>query len=1180
MGRRLATAWGLLLAGAVLAAPPPGPPQFQVLRSSDGLPSNMAQVVRQDHDGFIWIGTRHGLARYDGAAFRHWRNDPRDPASLAGNDVTALLVDRLGRLWCGIEGGGVSLLQADGRFRHFRHVEGRSDSLGSDDVMALAEDIDGAIWVGTYLGGLARIAADGKVTRFEHSADDAHGLRSNFVLGLHGDRQGRLWIGTDRGLDVRLADGRFVAVDLAAADAPPAAMVAAFWAEDDGDMLVGLRGGVVRVGADLVARGPVGAPLRSTVTAIVRERGGRLWVATAQGLLRADGEGWHRFAAGEQAQGEVPGARAFDAMRDREGNLWFAFPDGGVARLSPQPQRFAVWRHRRGEAASLTHSRLTGVAVDPYGGAWVVSDNDGLDHVAADGSVRRHGARIPNDSALRAVAATGGEVWIGRWRGVLRYRPADGRIDELAVGARADVLPEAPVVLLRVAADGALWAVARGGGVSRIDPHTATIRTWAPAFGTLGHADITALRFDRDGQPWVVGSRGFERFDPAADRFVGVSGPMSPPVEAFAFAADGSLWLHRLGVLERHRQVAGRLQRVEVIDIDDGWPVMEARDIHVDAEDALWVAGFQGLWRVAPATRHLRMYAERDGLPSAEFVGGPLAADAEGNLYAATLGGLVAFDPRALQRPAAVAPVQVTALSVRRDGVTVDLDPHAEITLGHADRDLRVEARALSFATAGAHRFAFRLQPDEAGWIDTGTSGERMFSQLPAGLHALSVRVADADGNAGELPLPLAIRVAPAPWRHPLAWLAYGLLVLAIAMLAWRIQHRRVEQRHRLALAEERRVNAERLDAAKSAFLADMSHEIRTPMTGVLGMTELLQRTPLEPRQREYVDAIASSGELLLRLVNDSLDLARIESGRLVLDPRPFDPRALVREVAAHGRALAADKGLELRVAIDDDAPACVRGDVLRLRQVLLNLVHNALKFTEHGGVELRLGRAGERLRFRVADSGPGLSAEMRERLFHRFEQSEGISRRFGGSGLGLAIARQLVERMGGCIGVDTSPGKGSLFTVELPLEVVDAAAASTAPAPSAQGAQGLCVLVVEDDPTVARVLVGLLGELGHRARAVGNGLAALAEASRGGFDLAIVDLDLPGIDGLQLARLLREREQGSGQRLGLLAVSASAHGDEDALARAAGMDGFLRKPVDMAALARLLARIATPGER
>src|SRR5690606_11654289 len=196
---------------------------------------------------------------------------------------------------------------------------------------------------------------------------------------------------------------------------------------------------------------------------------------------------------------------------------------------------------------------------------------------------------------------------------------------------------------------------------------------------------------------------------------------------------------------------------------------------------------------------------------------------------------------------------------------------------------------------------------------------------------------------------------------------------------------------------------SEQLVEAKSSFLATLGHEIRTPMTGVLGMSELLMATPLDERQLGYASAIQQSGQMLLRLVNDSLDIARIDAGKLALDDVQLDPAALLREVAGMQQVLAQQKGLSIEVKVGPDVPALVWGDETRIKQILLNLVNNAIKFTERGGVSLRLTRLGaNHLRFHVADTGPGMSAEVCARLFNRFEQAAGVMRRHGGSGLGL----------------------------------------------------------------------------------------------------------------------------------------------------------------------------------
>jgi len=376
-----------------------------------------------------------------------------------------------------------------------------------------------------------------------------------------------------------------------------------------------------------------------------------------------------------------------------------------------------------------------------------------------------------------------------------------------------------------------------------------------------------------------------------------------------------------------------------------------------------------------------------------------------------------------------------------------------------------------------------------------------------------------------------------------------------------------------------------------------MGHEIRTPMTGVLGMTELLLRTALDGTQRVYAESIQRSGRVLLRLVNDSLDLARIEAGKLELIEAPFDLHALLRELAALEQPVAQAKGLAWQMQIAADVPRQVRGDAVRVEQVLLNLIGNAIKFTERGAITLTLERCGADVRCSVRDTGPGIAAPLRARLFQRFEQAEGAPRR-SGSGLGLAICRELVARMGGTIALHSAPGQGSTFSVTLPLRAVaatDAAAqdcslegasldqASFVPAASARVAPAhgaaLQVLLVEDDATVAAVIAGLLQAQGHAVERAANGLAALAAVETARYDVAVIDLDLPGVDGLSLARLLRARQsQGLPAPPALVGISARSVGDEEALCRAAGMDAFLRKPVSGDMFAECLRRVGASG--
>jgi signal transduction histidine kinase/ActR/RegA family two-component response regulator/streptogramin lyase len=1190
MRRIVAMLCGGLLCVAAWAGPPPAAPWFETLQVADGLPSNEIYTLRQGSDGFVWIGTRDGLARYDGIDFRIWRHDPDDPHSLPSNDVSALLIDRNGRVWCGGEASGLNALTESGGFRHYRHDKDDPDSLGSDDVFAIAEDAGGSIWVGTYLGGLNRLREDGSFERIEHDPADPASLRSTTVVSLAADALGRLWIGTDNGLDVRLSEGSLTHVELPGLAVPGEKLqIGSLRVLDDGSVLVGSDRGVVRVGADLgVGETLFAQPSRMPTMAVLGEAGGGYWIGTTAGLWRQGAEGELRFGGGDALPGDLPSARVMDLLRDHEGGLWIALLDGGIARLPARWRNFSVWRHRAGESDSLTHTHSEAVSVDVEGNLWISSARDGIDRIdARSGRVERFGSRLRvQGSPLRSLLRVGDDLWVGHFRGIRRYSLKNASHVELPVAdASPTALPRGGVNRLTPGTDGMLWASLRGGGVARVDPASAAIHSYSVAAATLGNADIADLVLDARNDPWVAGALGVERFDRHADRFAPVAGSPREPVHALAFAHDGALWLHRLGALERYELRDDTMQLSLRLGNAQGWPAMHVSDLHIAADDGVWIASQRGLWRVDARGQVVRRFSERDGLPSAELIGA-FAAGANGEVYINTRAGLVAFDPAAISLDSPAPPLQITRVSVRRDGAMLVLDPAGPLRLEYADRDLTVEARVLSFLNPGGNSYRYRLDDFDKDWIDTGARGERVFSQLPAGDYRLHVRAANADGVWSANALELDIAVAPAPWRTGTAYLAYFVAAFLLVLLALRAWRHRVDQRHAVILAEEKRRAAEELALAKSKFLANMTHEIRTPMTGVLGMAELLRGTRLDDRQRGYAEAISRSGDLMLRLINDSLDLARIEAGKLQLDRRALNPAEIVREVVALEAPLAERKGLVLNAQVDATIPGAFNGDAMRIKQVLLNLVNNAIKFTERGTVTVDLARdESGALVFSVSDTGPGMNADMRERLFGRFEQSSEVARH-GGSGLGLAICHELVELMGGSIEVGSELGVGTRFSIRLPLVEAPPRPRDQAvprrrigdrplqpPAPSVQAGVAAHVLLVEDDATIAAVVSGMLEVAGHRVTHAPHGLAALAALEQPGIDLALVDLDLPGIDGLQLARLLRERERKQGTtHLPMIAITARATGDEEAQARDAGMDGFLRKPLNGRSLEQAMA--------
>ena len=669
----------------------------------------------------------------------------------------------------------------------------------------------------------------------------------------------------------------------------------------------------------------------------------------------------------------------------------------------------------------------------------------------------------------------------------------------------------------------------RTGGLDRRPRtgHAGLRRDGSPLRGSMlivATDACTTLRLDPAGMSWRSGDASLLRWN--GQHFLTFPLAPGPGVDAFAFSATNRVWVARLGALEAYEWNGSSLVFRERFDTDDGLPAVSVSSMIVSANGQVWLGTMRGLMLYSPALRRARMFGVQDGLADPDVSLTDLVLGEDGIALAVSTSGLVLFDAD-MRLPELSAPrLVVESLGAMRDEDALRFDPAGPVRLHAQDRDLRITARLLSFADPRAHRYRFRLDGHDPDWV-TQHGGERVFSRLDPGNYRLHVQASAADG-AWSRPATVAVTVLPPWWRTPQAT---GALAILAASLVWWLafQYRqRLRRRHAFVLAMHTRDLAEQASHAKTRFLATLGHEVRTPMTGVLGMSELLLGTGLDARQRSHVESIRRAGDHLLRLVNDALDLARIEAGKLELDIEPFDLRVLVDEIAMLMAPMAERKGLQFSDAIGAGAPRCLLGDCGRVRQILLNLIGNAIKFTERGEVSLRV----EPLQphgvcFEVVDTGPGLDDEQCARLFQRFEQAQGArtAARHGGSGLGLAISQELAAAMGGSIHVRSTIGKGTRFRVELPLHGADdedcAAAAAPVTEPQHAG-EALQLLLVEDDAIVAEAIAGLLRLRGHQVTHAAHSLAALIEVARTRFDVALLDLDLPGMDGLALARHLR----------------------------------------------------------
>jgi ligand-binding sensor domain-containing protein/signal transduction histidine kinase/CheY-like chemotaxis protein len=1143
----------------------PETPRFRVIGVVDGLPSSSINVIARDHAGYMWLATPDGLARYDGIGVRVWRHEPGNVEGLPGNNVQALHVDAQDRIWVATEGGGLSML--DPQRRHFRHYRmADHPQIGSDDTWAIASR-DGVLWFGTYGGGLHRLARDGRITRFMPDAGDPHSLPADTVMTLAFDARGVLWIGTTAGIAHWNGHG-FERIAL------PGSATASivFSLTVDGDALwAGTSAGVFRRGPDGRWVSPSWSPTferPNAMTAIARDRDGQFWIGSQRGLWRTRADG-----IPGPVHGSGPGiAKAVTSLLlQDDGALWAPVPGIGLGYLRSDWRQLAQFARA---ADGLSGEMYRGIAPARRGGVWLAGFSGAPERLGFDGVVERMPPRtlaLLRDVKFTAIVEDAhGTLWLGHRQGLVRV-DANGTVRQWREGDAVDGTLPGQVDLLRMAPDGSLWLSCNGGGVQQRDTASGKVlRVIVANTHGMGAADIEALAFAADGQPWIAGDRGVARWDAARQRFDWLPTLGGSRVYALAFDGIDRLWLSRLTGIERYRRRGDAWQRETTIGTADGIPAVEAAGMQLDRMHRVWLATMRGLFRWDGARRQVRHFGVQDGLGSQEFLDRAIALTDTGVLAAANSnGGVVLLDTTAPEPMPSRPELRIDQVAVRRDGHWQALPAGNAIDLSPQEHELRVRARLLAFEDPHDNRYDSRLDGFDHGWVAQGAHGERVFSGLPPGHYRMHLRAKDAAGNrSGEQVL--RFRVLPPWWRTPWSLAGFagvGVLLLWFAAMSYRA---RLRQRNAWQLAEHTRELAEQASQAKTHFLATLGHEVRTPMTGVLGMSELLLGTSLDMRQRGYAESIRNAGNHLLRLVDDALDLARIEAGKLQLDPQPFAPRVLVADVVALMAPVAQRRGLHFDGVVAADVPEALHGDPLRIKQVLLNLLGNAIKFTERGSVGLQVAvQSPMGVCFEVRDTGPGLSAEQQSRLFRRFEQAEGhrTAARYGGSGLGLAICQQLAMAMDGRIEVESAPGQGTCFRVELPLPVAKMVEVTAGTLVAFDASRSLDLLLVEDDPIVAEVMAGLLQAQGHRVTHAGHGLTAMAEAANAHFDAALLDLDLPGMDGVALARLLRAQ----GFDAPLLAVTARADAEVEAQSHAAGFDGFLRKPLTGAMLAEAI---------
>ncbi|KZN67284.1 hypothetical protein N478_17835 [Pseudoalteromonas luteoviolacea S4060-1] len=1170
------------------------------LTAEEGFASSEIYSIIQDQQGFLWFGTaENGVMRYDGRKVTLFEFDSDNINGLSHNDAGNLMLDRNGDIWVGTWGGGANRYDPKtGQFENFIHDPKRSDSISANRIQSLYHDLDGSIWLGSYDKGLNRFIENDRFEHVQVGSSIAQGLSHNRIWDIENNDKDSLWVATSYGLnlyDKQQNTFRYFFPDPSNDTPTGANEIRHILKTSKGVLFVGTQQGPFSfdpITGEFSEIGVIGKVHLGQVNSMIEDQDGYIWFVTSKGVFR-------KSNIGEQlVQLELEHNNGLRIIfEDSAKTIWITNEVHGIFKLVP---------HRKFKSINSPDLIApNGITTDKNGDLLIAnSESRLLKWEVSSQTLHQLSPPVFNEqngfesNALleRPVLYLDNQniLWMALDKGIAKFN-LDTKTSELIRYPSTEPYYREFREIRALSSDkhGNLWIGTYKNGVYLYTPSTNNFKHLDASYG-LSHPEVLTIYKDKSQNIWVGTGDGVNLWVESSEKFKSfvndaykTDSLLGSIVQDIHQSQDGAIWIATQQGLNLYQAQKNGFKHYST---QNGLPSNLIRAISDDQEGNLWLTTNKGITKFSPSTGEVRNFDSRNGVLGLNYYPSSLIKGKNQTLFTSSQRGVEYFSTQPLKSNRSDPNLVLTGFNKMGQPVRLER-PYAyvnDIYISYLDYIFSFEFSVLDFVSPSKNQYAYKLEGYDDNWIEIGNRNTASFTNLDGGTYTFQVKATNSNGHWGENILSIRLHVAPPPWK---TWWAYCLYVLAIAMVVFtviylrtKLQKAEIDRQKQFVIQLEKQVSektaslkmqakdleialkkAEEVTRLKSEFLANMSHEIRTPMNGVLGMLELLKHSSLTPEQAHSVNIASTSAHSLLTLINDILDFSKIEADKLELELIDFDLKQIVEQLCESMALSAQSKGVSIIVDLVDVNSPMVNSDPGRIRQIITNILSNAIKFTERGEIIIRAKleplKNDKHLLFtcQIQDTGIGIPEEKLSSLFDSFIQVDAsTTRKYGGTGLGLSITKKLCQLLNGDVSVSSKINHGSCFEFTC---VVAKSNKLSEPQPCFERLDLVALLV---DPVVSsnKAICKQLQRWGVATFDTTNAEQALEILSSNRVDIVLFNKALPDMSGESLAKQIRKSESEKGIKLVMMNLLSEHY---DAIENSSvPLDGHFSKPATM----------------